>query len=387
MKKALMISGFILAIAAAACDDKKSGNNSILPLLLLGGGKTFESATMPGDRVGVTAGNASFNMVYANNRDSITFPTGTDDAGTATLTRRFFIAETEVTNALFAAVLQYARDHNKLVETAGAHNEVSATTVRYAYQELIDLDYGDLIKINYSPASNRFSVASGYENHPVCTVTWYGAIAFCNWITEMRDGNTTNLVYSWVDNGDGGGTASNGIWEAGETDADTSKTGYRIPSKYEWEYAARYIGTSAPSTGDDLDAECVYYNKGGAFLALTPGYYWTPGDYASGASKNITNISETGAVAWYDDNSDSVHVVGTAGSGGTIPRTGNANALGIYDMSGNMGEWCFDAEGSERIIKGAHYDSPTDFLRTGRESTLAPEYISAYRGMRFARTK
>ncbi len=54
-----------------------------------------------------------------------------------------------------------------------------------------------------------------------------------NWLTEMRDGNTDNVVYEWVDNGDGEGIASDGIWQEDETDENTALNGYRLPSSDE----------------------------------------------------------------------------------------------------------------------------------------------------------
>jgi formylglycine-generating enzyme required for sulfatase activity len=158
--------------------------------------ETFDSADTPGDVVSVTAGSVSFDMIYTNNQSSITFPTETDDSGTATLTLKFFTAETEVTNALMAAVFQWAYDNGKFSTTVGDHNGLDSTTAKYGGQQLLDLD--DVhIKINY--ASGSFTVDAGYENHPVVCVTWYGAIMFCNWLTEMTEGHTDNLAYSGID--------------------------------------------------------------------------------------------------------------------------------------------------------------------------------------------
>jgi sulfatase modifying factor 1 len=327
--------------------------------------ETFDSADIPGDTVSVTAGSVSFDMIYANNQSSITFPTGTDDKGTATLTRKFFMAETEVTNALMAEVLQWAYDNGWFSATAGDHNGLNSTTVKYGGQQLLDLDDVN-IKINYG--SGSFTVDSGYENHPVVCVTWYGAIMFCNWLTEMTDGNTDNLVYSGIDT----------TWDHTETVENPSKTGYRLPSMDEWEFAARYTGQTVP-TDEDLASEYVAKSHNGGSISLTAGYYWIPSDYASGAIKDFTNATETNSVAWYN---------GTPPAGELKAVAGKVkNKLGIYDMSGNVGEWCFTLNGANRVERGGSWSIGGGGIRVGYWNDEDPSLENYNLGIRLARTQ
>jgi len=64
----------------------------------------FVTASDPGDTgvLTLTESADTITMIYANNQSSITFPTETWDTGQATLTRKFFLSETETANAVMA---------------------------------------------------------------------------------------------------------------------------------------------------------------------------------------------------------------------------------------------------------------------------------------------
>ncbi|MDP2884951.1 MAG: SUMF1/EgtB/PvdO family nonheme iron enzyme [Ignavibacteria bacterium] len=144
-------------------------------------------------------------------------------------------------------------------------------------------------------------------NHPVSEVSWYDALKWCNARSE-KDGltpvyYTSNTLVT--------------VYRTGQLDLASdavrwSANGYRLPTEAEWEYAAR----------------------GGT---RSKGYLYSGSD----------NID---SVAWYYHNADvKTHPVSTKG----------ANELGLYDLCGNVCEWCWDWYGSYSASSHTDPKGPT----------------------------
>lgn len=209
-------------------------------------------------------------------------------------------------------------------------HEVTITKSFYMGKyEVTQAEYEKYCSYGSSSPSSKYGDG---DNFPAYYVSWYDALVYCN-KRSMAEGLTPCYSISGsTDPEDWGGvpTSSNNTWNA--VVCDWNANGYRLPTEAEWEYAAR--------AGDNTVDNLTY----------------------SGTSDE----KKLDEYAWYDSNSTiKTHEVGTKLS----------NAFGLYDMSGNVFEWCwnwytdsYDAEaeggsnptgassGSKRVSRGGGLD-------------------------------
>jgi uncharacterized repeat protein (TIGR02543 family) len=156
--------------------------------------------------------------------------------------------------------------------------------------EVTQADYFALMSVNPS----HFDSGSTW---PMETVTWYDAVLFCN-ARSKNNGKDTVYTFTSIS-----GTPGDSCWGLGNFGIDYSKNGYRLPTEAEWEYACR-----AGSTTD---------------------YYWG-GSYPPVTTLDTAAIDNN--VVWPHNSNYKTARVGTR-----LP-----NAWGLYDMCGNVKEWCSD---------------------------------------------
>ena len=165
-------------------------------------------------------------------------------------------------------------------------------------------------------------------NHPVQMVSWYACVKWCNARSE-KDGRTPCYT-----EGHDGRVCRTG---SPSPDCDFGASGYRLPTMTEWEYAARggMSGRRFP-WGDTIQhSRANYYSESYDSCDTSPtrGYHPT---YAKGGTPYTSPV---GAFA--------------------------ANGYGLYDMAGNVFEWCNESSGSYRYCRGGCWYKYAGYARCG----------------------
>jgi len=181
---------------------------------------------------------------------------------------------------------------------------------------------------------------------PVDSVSWYDAAAYCNWLSEQEGIPENQWCYE-----------PNAAKSFGEgMKIRVGRQGYRLPSEWEWEYACRAGSVT---------------------------------DYCFGQAEELL-----GRYGWYDVNSNSrTWPVGTL----------KPNDLGLFDVHGNVWQWCHNTdsggtategeivqEKTNRVLRGGGFDGRPGVLRSANRGWNQPGVLPGYRvgyyGFRPART-
>jgi len=177
---------------------------------------------------------------------------------------------------------------------------------------------------------------------PVIEITWFGACEYSNWFSEI---NNYAPCYSI---------------DINSVECDFSAEGYRLPTEAEWEYACR------------------------------GGINWI-NDFRYSGCHELADLAD---YAWFNSSANQLNPIGEK-----LP-----NQLGVYDMSGNAYEFCWDwfssiyysnspidnptgpETGSYHVSRGGDWNDSAQFCRSTARYSSYPNNIAGYRGFRLVRS-
>ena len=221
--------------------------------------------------------------------------------------------------------------------------------------EVTQDEYQAVMETNPSLFSSNPAEGETQGNRPVDQVSWYACLVYCN-KRSINEGLTPCYTVKGSKNPSDWGSIpkrKNSDWDA--VTCNFEANGYRLPTEAEWEYLAR--GGNTTNSG-----QTIY----------------------SGSDA----IDE---VAWYRENSGGkTHEV----------KKKEPNDLGLYDMSGNVWEWCWDryniittdtssvgtSSGSSRVQRGSGWNMDAYYCRTTYRTCSDPNLDGHFMGFRVVRS-
>jgi len=254
----------------------------------------------------------------------------------------------------------------------GYDDEMPVHTVSFTYNfwmdttEVTQADYDAVMKDIYTGqgyTTPSWSATYGVgDDYPAYEVFWGDAVLYCNARSKL-DGLDTVYTYTEINGVPGNLSELEGVV------IDFAKHGYRLPTEAEWEYAGK-----AGSVSD------FFWNK----------------DYDPYPATPIDTSEVNNYAIWFGNSwiyGSDFEEFGTQPVAGRSP-----NAYGLYDMAGNVYEWCNDwygeyaadaatdpngpETGDMRILRGGSWGNQANLLRSANRTFFVPDYSYYFIGFR-----
>ena len=291
----------------------------------------------------------------------------------------YTIGKYPVMNKEFVAVLNWAQAAGYLTDENDAPYAGVGSVYAYGKPVAFTQDSNGYAQITYT--AGRFEVRIRetsddlyfrMDQHPAIYVTWYGAVAYCNWLSEMEELEPCYDTADW-------------------TLIEPRPSGYRLPTEAEWERAAAWDASGEGKhwrfgiSSDELSSERANYRLPGTV-------------YANPIQLKL--LPYTSPVGWYNG----LNPVSLASP--DTSTIDSATSVGAYDMAGNVYEWCHDwyqsnyytvfsndpvpnptgpVSGTERVLRGGTWNREHWTCRAAYRDSQKPDVSANNTGFRVCR--
>ncbi|MCR4938589.1 MAG: SUMF1/EgtB/PvdO family nonheme iron enzyme [Treponemataceae bacterium] len=298
----------------------------------------------------------------------------------------FIMSRYEVTRELYSAVMtgnSFTSSTPGVTIRNSEGNVVSPGDTTYSIDPAPSICAGD----DY-PIPEGENVAK----RPVDNVTWYDAVYFCNRLSESQNltaaYTVTNMTLTLNPATQGGDTPTIGHITNASVSQVSEATGYRLPTELEWEFAARGGDSSIDPwnymfSGADTENSKAYSDVNNSGLDSVGWYAFNVANANGKTALIIPPVGDEARVAW------GAREVGKKGY----------NELGLYDMSGNVAEWCFDTPifladkdpagataSNDRVVRGGSWHTSASDCVVSHRDFVNPNTKASDIGFRLARS-